>query len=330
MDIKLDKIDRKILYELDLNARLPETQLAKKVGRSRESIRYRINQLKEKGVISNFSTLINLSKLGYQGYKMYLKLGGKHKERKELYEFIKKQENLFWLGIGEGAWDVGMTFFAKTHSEFHQTKNIIFSKFKHIILRKDIGVVINVGMYPKKYFLNKKPKPFKLFGDLKFNQIDDLDKKIINLLQENARISLVHLANQTQSTIDIIRNRIKKLEKKEIILRYHLNIDYNRLGLEFFKVFLYFSDLPEEKERKLIQFFEQKPEILNFVRQILPWDMEIEVMVENYSQFNQILRETKDLFSDVIINTETAIMSEDYIFPVNRLILQQKPLLNQK
>ena len=39
---KLDLKDKKILYELDLNARQTDNQIAKKVGMSRDSVRYRI------------------------------------------------------------------------------------------------------------------------------------------------------------------------------------------------------------------------------------------------------------------------------------------------
>ncbi len=45
--MKLDLLDKKILYELDINARQTSTQLSKKLKRSRNVIEYRINRLKE-------------------------------------------------------------------------------------------------------------------------------------------------------------------------------------------------------------------------------------------------------------------------------------------
>jgi DNA-binding Lrp family transcriptional regulator len=46
--IKLDLTDRKILAELDKNCRIPNSILAKKVNKSREAVKYRIQQLQKK------------------------------------------------------------------------------------------------------------------------------------------------------------------------------------------------------------------------------------------------------------------------------------------
>ena len=62
---KLDLIDRKILLELDKNCRQPEKHIAKAVGRSRESVKYRIQQLEKKGIIDGYLTTINPNKFGY-------------------------------------------------------------------------------------------------------------------------------------------------------------------------------------------------------------------------------------------------------------------------
>ena len=57
--------NKKILGELVLNSRIPINRLAKKVGLSREVVTYRINQLKEKGIITGFHAVIDEEKLGY-------------------------------------------------------------------------------------------------------------------------------------------------------------------------------------------------------------------------------------------------------------------------
>lgn len=54
--IKVDLKDRKILYELDLDARQSLTQLGKKVGLKKDVISYRIKGLQDEGIIKNFFT----------------------------------------------------------------------------------------------------------------------------------------------------------------------------------------------------------------------------------------------------------------------------------
>lgn len=311
----LDKIDKKIIYELDLNARIPETILAKKIKKSRETIRYRIKQLEKKGIITGYSLYTNPTKIGYQPYKIYLKLSGKKERRDELIKYIKNLKNLFWLGVADGSWDIGITTYEKKHSEYFNKINSLIEEFKDIIIKKDFGIVIDIHVYPKKFFTNGIIEPKILFGKLEFNKIDELDIKILNILNKNSKEKFLSIANQLNVSIDIIRSRIKKMEKEGLILQYRVNIDYNKLGYEFFKAFLYFKHYSKENEMRLYEFCRTNSNVLNYVKQIMPWDAEIEVMAHNYMEFYKIINELRDIFPEDLINIETALMNEDYVFP---------------
>ena len=55
--LDIDNIDKRILFELDKNSRIPDVQLAKRVGKSKEAVRYRIKKL-----VSFLNTSINLKR----------------------------------------------------------------------------------------------------------------------------------------------------------------------------------------------------------------------------------------------------------------------------
>ena len=63
MNIKLDKKDRKILYQLDLNSRATLSDLTKKVGLSKQVVDYRIKNLLKNKVIKQFYIIVNFTKL---------------------------------------------------------------------------------------------------------------------------------------------------------------------------------------------------------------------------------------------------------------------------
>ena len=69
----LNKKDRKILYQLDLDSRQSLNQIGKKVRLSREVVQYRIKQLEKKGIIKGYRTLIDTSKLGYINCRLFIK-----------------------------------------------------------------------------------------------------------------------------------------------------------------------------------------------------------------------------------------------------------------
>jgi DNA-binding Lrp family transcriptional regulator len=322
MDIKLDKIDKRILFELDKNARIPDTQLAKLVGRSKESVRYRIKRLEDLGVILGFSSWIDLSKIGFISAKIYLNLANDPKKKKELLDYVKQDKRLFWLGVAEGAWNVGLTYFVKSNREFFDLKNELFSKFKELILKSDTGVLVDVNI-SHKTFLHNSPNQWKtLFADLEDYKLEEIEKEVLKELHNNSRVHVVDIAVNNKSTVDIVRNRIKKLEEKGIIAGYFAKIDFSKINYEFFKTFLYFKNLTNEDETRLLNYCKLNKKIINLVRQISPWDIELEVMCESYKEYNNVLSSLSEEFSSIISKTETAIMGENYLFPSKKFIFE--------
>lgn len=318
----LDNVDRRILFELDKNCRINESSLAKIVKKSREAVRYRIRKMEREGIILCYAAFINFGKLGYQGYKLYLKTRSDHKRRQEFRKYLLGLNNLFWLGEADGAWDYGLTFFAKSNEEFYAQKNEIFSKFRDIILQKYTGAILEPICFGRKFLYEDSPekerKTTHLFGKVEFNKVDGLDGEILAELSKNARMRTVELAKRAKSTVDVVRGRMKRLEKLGIICRYYAVLDYKKMGMEFYKAFLFFDSLPVQLEKKLYNFCKAHPNIVYLIRQISPWDAEIEIMVNNYAQYNGIINRIKEEFSQNLGNVESAVMNEDYVYPFGR------------
>ena len=61
----LDKLSWKILVELQKNARTSYKEIGDKIGLTGPAVAERIQKLEEKGIIKGYSTIIDLSKIGY-------------------------------------------------------------------------------------------------------------------------------------------------------------------------------------------------------------------------------------------------------------------------
>ena len=59
----LDEIDRKIIELLTKNARMSYVDIGEKVGLSRVAVKSRINLLEDKGIIEEYTTIINPQKI---------------------------------------------------------------------------------------------------------------------------------------------------------------------------------------------------------------------------------------------------------------------------
>lgn len=65
-------------------------------------------------------------------------------------------------------------------------------------------------------------------------KIDTINKKILNLLQKDARMTYKDIASELKRSETTIRDRIKALERTGIIQGYTALIDKTALGLNFF------------------------------------------------------------------------------------------------
>ena len=61
-------------------------------------------------------------------------------------------------------------------------------------------------------------------------KIDQKDREIITELMQNSRQTVGQLSKKIGLPPTTIHNRIKKLEKMEVIMNYSLNVNYKKLG----------------------------------------------------------------------------------------------------
>ena len=60
--------------------------------------------------------------------------------------------------------------------------------------------------------------------------MDHIDKKLIRLLQENARYSLKQLSERVYLSSPAVSARIEKLERDGVINGYHAHADLDKMG----------------------------------------------------------------------------------------------------
>ena len=101
MTLKLDLKDKKILHILDMDARESYSQIAKKVGQSKEVVNYRIKNLEKKGIVKGYYVITDMAKLGYEFYRVLLKFQNiSEEQQKKIINYAKK---IYLLG-GQQLW----------------------------------------------------------------------------------------------------------------------------------------------------------------------------------------------------------------------------------
>ena len=62
--------------------------------------------------------------------------------------------------------------------------------------------------------------------------IDDTDRKILRLLQDNARISNAEIARHVELAPSAVLKRIRRLEDDKVIMAYETRVDRHKVGLD--------------------------------------------------------------------------------------------------
>ena len=309
-EVKLDLKDKKILFELDFNARMPYSQLAKKVGLSKQGAEYKLNNLIKKDVIKGFYPVINVPKLGYKYCRLLVTLQNTTKEKhQEIVDYLIKHDKVFWLFKMHGIYDFLIVIWVKQLNEFREFKEELESKFSDYVKNAVENIATDVIHYQYRWLLgHKETKEIHLKETSEIIEIDKIDREIIDLLSENARRSLVEISKKVNESAKVIGNRIRKLEEKKLIEGYRPIINHNKIGYTYYKVFINLNKISKEELKNLKSYIKNSPLVIYLVEGIaLPGDIDIEMMVKYNQQLYDFIEDLRFKFPTLIGEYQTVI-----------------------
>ncbi len=314
---KLDLKDKKILYELDSNARQSFSQIARKVGLSTEVVNYRIKKLEDEKIITNYQPIVNLSKLGIFQFKICLSLQHiKSKILTQIINILKEKPEIKWIASCNGNWDIIISAETSSIQKIDQIKNETMILFENHIDKKAIAILVEASTFNRNYLLGSKStkKERVIMEDSGIIRIKDIELKILKELSQNARKSAVEIATKLNTSARVIAYYIQQLLKKEIILGFKIAINYEKLNIKFYKVFIYLDNPTQTKITELTTYLKNQKNTIHHSKVLGNWDFEPEFETCSEQEFNQIIITIKDKFSDIIKKTETITIQQEHKF----------------
>ena len=153
--VKIDMKDKKILYHLHKDARQSLTQIGKKVGLPKNVVSYRLKRLKNEGVIKNFSTVIDMNKLGYIIIRIhYLFQNVSPEIEKEIVNNFKNNSNVVLVATTNGLFNLKIIIIIKDINKFYQLWQETQKKYGSYIQKKSTAIFINEYYYGPYYLLD--------------------------------------------------------------------------------------------------------------------------------------------------------------------------------
>ncbi|WP_103171866.1 Lrp/AsnC family transcriptional regulator [Paracoccus sp. SY] len=152
----------------------------------------------------------------------------------------------------------------------------------------------------------------QISGSPKTNfRLDEVDRKILSLLQEDASLSLDQIADRVGASKTPVWNRIRKLREAGVIRRQVAILDPEALGLEAcFFVLIRTSEHDKTWAARFLKALRERPEVIEAHRLAGDIDYILKVQVRNARAYDRFYQ---SLIGEVKIHNVTALLSMEEI-----------------
>ncbi|VVB58775.1 HTH-type transcriptional regulator Ptr2 [Candidatus Anstonella stagnisolia] len=309
----LDNIDRRIMYELYVNSRMPLSALAKKMRMSKQRLNYRIQKLYREGSIKAFITMIDRAKLRYT-FDMFCYEISPYSELQEKTIFKKLLAlNPSMLFKCDGKWNLMIGFVIPNVYELAEKQQQV-----HFLLR---GHMVN-----EFHFLHMKSLRFRMpLSDEEIRApifsigiqsqpviLDDKDTKILSALSINARASYLELSKKLKMPPETIRYRIKQLEKSRVIQGYSISVDPNLYGAHHYRIYVKLN-VPDSKTfDSVLSYVSTMPTVTRVVTMVGEYNFFYDAVVSGGSELRKIKEHIAHKFFKYLVEQEPIRIYEEY------------------
>ena len=132
--IDVDKKDLIIMKDLANDARVPVVNISKKVRLSPDAVAYRIRELIKKNIIFGYRVVVDEKLLGFQKYKILLRLRNvDEKTSLRVLDIIKSNSSTQYIKRCIGNWDFSVTLLAEDIYQFRKIILDIKSSLKDVL-----------------------------------------------------------------------------------------------------------------------------------------------------------------------------------------------------
>jgi DNA-binding Lrp family transcriptional regulator len=311
----LDRIDKSILYELSMDARQSYKQIAQKIQSKKDTVAYHITQLTKNGIITKYTPVFSLSKLGIYSSKIYIKLQGLSKEKeKMLYDSLVQNINICWVAKTVGQWDLMIGMYTKNAIDFSIKKNLMLSKFSEFIADYEVTQIEDAFVFYRDYLLETSVNyrgEFVFGGGAEITKLADDEKNIIQLIKNDGRFIYHVIANRLNLDIRTVQAKISYLKKQGILQGFTVFIDTKKLGFQLHKLCISLKDHKEENVGKLISYLKLNPSTIHLIKCLGSWELEIEIESGDINQVYEYSAELKNIFPAMIKRIDLTTITEE-------------------
>ena len=137
-------------------------------------------------------------------------------------------------------------------------------------------------------------------------KLDEKNKKILQLLQEDCRMPLTTMAKKIGLSIDATHKRMKKLKENKVFYA-SVKIDPRKLGYPISTdVKIRLKDVDEKEYKRFIKYLTSHPKVHSVFTTQGHWDLTAPMIAKDAEDLDELFKEIRHKFKDIIASWETA------------------------
>ncbi|MBI2580788.1 Lrp/AsnC family transcriptional regulator [Candidatus Woesearchaeota archaeon] len=313
-DVELDSKDKQILYQLDVNARQPISVIAKKVRLSREVTGYRIKNLEKNGVIQGYYAAIDIAKLGYLYCRIFMRCQPiSPQQEKEIIDYGLNHPSIGWITAGHGRWNISFVAYVKDLAEFEKVYDDLRFSLGKYFHEHYVSMAFKIYQFKHNYLFGTKDYTQAVLGNPGNIKLDGKDLTILKLLAKDARTSVVRMASELKLAPNAVKNRIKHLVGKEVIIGFRPTINLALLGYEHHKIFLKFKNLTRKIRQHVISYLHFRPNVIYITKAFGISDLEFEVVTKGRNELYEFMQVFLSNFADFVTDYESILYYREFV-----------------
>jgi|GEM_PF-871788 len=313
--VEIDTIDRNILYCLFIDARQSYQTIGKKVNLHRNNVKYRVDNLIKKGIITKFYPVINTFNLGYNVIRVYIKLQEADKDlRSSLLKYLCDDPNTWYIDTISGNYDISIALWVRNMNHFHVFWDELLRRYRQNIQHHTVALFLSIFYYKPFWLYNhqnhiqSKKSSIHLDNSIVFDvsesgkrlKIDEESHKILELLTKNSRIPSSEIAREIGISSQKVVYRIKQMKETGIIEGFTIDIDFSKINLMCTKANINLIDY--SKRGNIVNYLKNEKHLHYISKQAGFVDLEVGFIIQNFNEFMRIMDDLEYNFPHTIKN----------------------------
>ncbi len=327
--IKLDILDRKILYLLGKNGRYAESSMAKALKVSKEVVHYRLRRLQEEDFLNGVMTMVEPKKLGQTLFSVNLSLHP-FPDDQGLLQLLVAESRVNVVRQYNSQQYVQFTFAAINVEEFVTFFDQLQEVYHPLIKDYNISTILREYFFGYSFILEGQEHPLikekkgssfqKEFNergresrekdnDSSIPQLDSKDKEILQQLQLQGRVPLLQVCKKIGLSPSSVQQRVRHLVRQGVIRNFLPYVQFSYAGYQWYILQLRTKNL---NQAAFLEYLRHSRKAVWLTQRIGKWNYHLSIFAKNNTEFVEFVQGIRNNFHQAIINFDSGVVFRQY------------------